>query len=85
MVIARNLTRLYLLRSIIWKSCHEVFSICKYYGMLASICAERVLADRRDFALDSKTWKAFQIALDHPAVLKPRLQALLGESDPFID
>jgi len=60
-------------------------SLTEFVLESAAVAAERVLADRRDFALDSKTWKAFQIALDHPAVLKPRLQALLGESDPFID
>lgn len=60
-------------------------SLTEFVLESAAVAAERVLADRRDFALDSKAWKAFQIALDRPAVLKPRLQALLGESDPFID
>lgn len=51
----------------------------------AAIAAERVLADRRGFALDSAAWKAFQTALERPVVLKPRLQVLLGETDIFVD
>ena len=60
-------------------------SLTEFVLESAAVAAERVLADRYDFALDPKAWKAFQIALERPAVLKPRLQALLGESDPFID
>lgn len=46
---------------------------------------EPLLADRREFALGTKAWKAFQTTLERPAVLKPRLKALLAESDPFVD
>jgi len=59
-------------------------SLTEFVLESAAIAAERVFADRREFALDSKPWKAFQAALERPAVLKPRLQTLLGEPDPFI-
>jgi uncharacterized protein (DUF1778 family) len=59
-------------------------SLTEFVLESAAVAAERVLADRSNFVLDSKAWKAFHVALDRPAVLKPRLQALLGESDPFI-
>jgi len=59
-------------------------SLTEFVLESAAIAAERVLTDRREFALDSKAWKVFQIALERPAVLKPRLQALLAESEPFI-
>ena len=41
--------------------------------------AEETLADRRLFRLDEQQWKAFNDALDHPAVAKPRLARLLGD------
>ena len=59
-------------------------SLTEFVLASAAIAAERVFADRREFALDSKRWRAFQTALERPAVLKPRLQALLNEPDPFI-
>jgi uncharacterized protein (DUF1778 family) len=52
----------------------------------ASIAAEQVLADRRWFMLDEPSWAAFQDLLERPAVIKPRLAALLSEeSDLFED
>lgn len=52
----------------------------------ASIAAEQVLADRRWFMLDESSWSAFQDLLERPAVIKPRLAALLAEdSDLFED
>lgn len=45
------------------------------------VAAERVLADRREFVLDSKAWKAFQTVLERPVILKPRLQVLLDEAE----
>jgi uncharacterized protein (DUF1778 family) len=39
--------------------------------------AEETLADRRLFRLDEQQWKAFNDALDRPAVAKPRLARLL--------
>jgi uncharacterized protein (DUF1778 family) len=52
----------------------------------ASIAAEQVLADRRWFMLDESSWAAFQDLLERPAVIKPRLAALLSkESDLFED
>jgi uncharacterized protein (DUF1778 family) len=52
----------------------------------ASIAAEQVLADRRWFMLDESSWTAFQDLLERPAVVKPRLAALLSEeSDLFED
>jgi len=60
-------------------------SLTEFVLESAATAAERVLADRRGFALDSAAWKAFQRALERPVVLKPRLQVLLGEPDCFID
>ena len=60
-------------------------SLTEFVLESAAIAAERVLADRREFSLDSKAWIEFQAALERPAVLKPRLQALLNQSEPFID
>lgn len=60
-------------------------SLTEFVLESAAIAAERVLSDRREFALDSKAWLEFQAALERPAVLKPRLQALLSETEPFID
>lgn len=45
--------------------------------------AENVLADRRLFAVSDEAWQAFEAALDRPAVVKPRLQALLAEESIF--
>lgn len=59
-------------------------SLTEFVLESAAIAAERVLSDRREFVMDSNAWKVFQIALERPAVLKPRLQALLAESEPFI-
>lgn len=59
-------------------------SLTEFVLESAAIAAERVLSDRREFALDSKAWMKFQVALERPAVLKPRLHALLGESESFI-
>ena len=41
--------------------------------------AEETLADRRLFRLDEQQWKAFNDALDRPAVAKPRLARLLAD------
>lgn len=51
----------------------------------ADAAAERVLADRRWFALDEEQWTEFNAVLDRPAVFKPRLKALLDSADPFVD
>lgn len=52
----------------------------------ASIAAEQVLADRRWFMIDESSWAAFQDLLERPAVIKPKLAALLAEeSDLFED
>ena len=52
----------------------------------ASNAAEQILADRRWFLLDDDAWAAFEDLLERPAVLKPRLKALLEqESDLFSD
>ena len=60
-------------------------SLTEFVLESAATAAERVLADRRGFALDSAAWTAFQIALERPVVSKPRLQILLGEADVFVD
>lgn len=60
-------------------------SLTEFVLESAAIAAERVLADRRGFAVDSAAWKVFQTALERPVVVKPRLQILLGETDVFVD
>ena len=45
--------------------------------------AEERLADRRVFALDSKSWEAFIAALDAPPQRHPRLERLFSESSVF--
>lgn len=59
-------------------------SLTEFVLESAAIAAERVLADRREFSLDSAAWKAFEEALARPAVIKPRLSALISEAEPFI-
>jgi uncharacterized protein (DUF1778 family) len=44
--------------------------------------AEMILADRTEFALDTKAWKAFNDALDCPAVVKPALVELVRRPRP---
>jgi uncharacterized protein (DUF1778 family) len=51
----------------------------------AAAAAERVLAERRWFRIDKESWDAFQATLDRPVVFKPRLNALLGSQDGFVD
>jgi uncharacterized protein (DUF1778 family) len=58
-------------------------SVTEFVLESASVAAEQVLADRRWFALDDVSWKAFQAALERPVVFKPRLSALLNEPDFF--
>jgi len=45
--------------------------------------AEERLADRRVFALDSKSWEAFITALDAPPRRHARLERLFSESSVF--
>jgi uncharacterized protein (DUF1778 family) len=49
--------------------------------ILESAClqAEHVLADKREFALSPKQWKAFVEALDRPARVIPELARLFSE------
>jgi uncharacterized protein (DUF1778 family) len=48
--------------------------------ILESAClqAEHVLADKREFAVSPKQWKAFLDALDRPARVKPELTRLFS-------
>jgi uncharacterized protein (DUF1778 family) len=48
--------------------------------ILESAClqAEHVLADRRDFIVSARQWKAFIEALDRPARVKPALARLFS-------
>jgi uncharacterized protein (DUF1778 family) len=48
--------------------------------ILESAClqAERVLADKREFAASPKQWRAFLAALDRPARIKPGLARLFS-------
>ena len=55
-------------------------SVTEFILESATNAAEHVLADRRTFDLDDADWRAFQTALERPAILKPRLRALLAES-----
>ena len=53
--------------------------------MLEASCreAESVLLDRRYFALDAETFKAFTAMLDSPRAPNPRLRRLLAEKAPW--
>ena len=51
----------------------------------ASDAAQRILADRRWFALDDRAWEEFDAQLSRPVVFKPRLSARLNAPDPFVD
>ncbi len=51
----------------------------------AAITAQRVLADRRWFALDDDDWADFEALLARPVVVKPRLSERLNAPDPFVD
>jgi len=42
--------------------------------------AERVLADKREFAASPKQWRAFVTVLDQPARVKPALARLFSEA-----
>ena len=44
--------------------------------------AEVILADRTEFALDAKTWKAFNDALERPAEVKPAVVELMRRARP---
>lgn len=44
--------------------------------------AEMILADRTQFVLDAKAWKAFTAALDRPAEVKPAVARLMRRSRP---
>ena len=44
--------------------------------------AEMILADRTQFVLDQKAWKAFAAALDRPAEVKPAVVDLLRRPRP---
>lgn len=46
----------------------------------ATIEAQRALADRRLFRLDSDRWERFVKALDRPVKEKPRLRKLMRQS-----
>ena len=53
--------------------------------MLDAACreAESVLLDRRYFALDAETFRAFAAALDQPPADNPRLRRLLRDEAPW--
>lgn len=46
----------------------------------ACLQAEHVLADKREFIVSPKQWKAFVEALDRPARIKPELVRLFSET-----
>lgn len=45
--------------------------------------AADTLSDRRRFALDGKTWRAFLLALEAPPKPRRRLKRLLQDPSPF--
>ena len=47
--------------------------------------ADRILADRNSFQVNSKLWVQFNEALDRPAIFKPRLGELIAASETFFD
>jgi uncharacterized protein (DUF1778 family) len=50
-----------------------------------AMAAQRVLADRRWFALDDVQWADFEVLLARPVVFKSRLSERLNAPDPFVD
>lgn len=44
--------------------------------------AEMILADRTEFALDPKSWRAFNDALERPAEVRPAVVELLRRGRP---
>jgi uncharacterized protein (DUF1778 family) len=50
--------------------------------ILESAClqAEHLLADRREFVVNEKQWRAFLAALDRPAKVNPKLGQLLRDT-----
>lgn len=62
------------------KAAHK--TITQFVLDSASAAAEQTLADRRWFVLDDQQWAEFEAALDRPAVVKPRLAALMTAPQP---
>jgi uncharacterized protein (DUF1778 family) len=44
--------------------------------------AETILADRTEFTVDARAWKAFAAALDRPAEVKPAVVDLMRRHRP---
>lgn len=51
----------------------------------SSVAAERVLADRRAFALTADSWADLDRQLNRDVTYKPRLRERLAVSSPFVD
>lgn len=45
--------------------------------------AKQILADRRFFAIPDMAWTEFELLLDRPVALKPRLEKLFDEPSIF--
>jgi uncharacterized protein (DUF1778 family) len=60
-------------------------SLTDFIVTSAANAAEQVLADRRWFRLEESSWEVFEVLLDRPAILKPRLAELLASEDQFVD
>lgn len=58
-------------------------SLTAFVLKAAVIEAERVVADRTRFVLDSSDWQAFTEVLDRPVRRKPALSKLLAEPSVF--
>lgn len=44
--------------------------------------AERLLADRTSFTVDSEAWQALETAMDRPAQVRPELAKLFSRTRP---
>ena len=58
-------------------------SVSEFVLDSATATAERVLGNRRYFAVTDEARQAFEAALERPAVFKPRLHELLNEDPPW--
>jgi uncharacterized protein (DUF1778 family) len=58
-------------------------SLTAFVLRAALLEAERVVADRTLFVLESAEWQAFTEALDRPVQRKPALEKLLAEPSVF--
>jgi uncharacterized protein (DUF1778 family) len=58
-------------------------TVSDFVRAAALLSANSILADRRRYVVDDAAWKAYERALDEPAVVRPELVALFSEPDIF--